>query len=74
MPWVELCPHPLYLPSKGLPPVGSGLAPGTGVGGRLRDTVMRRSPPGRSGRAMRQRAEARAEIGLPARDRVRCAG
>ena len=41
IPWVELSPHPLYLPSKGLPPVGSGLAPGTGVGGRLRDTVMR---------------------------------
>src|SRR4051794_30171785 len=29
LPWVELCPHPLYRPSKGLPPVGSGLAPGT---------------------------------------------
>ena len=28
VPWVELCPHPLYLPSKGLPPLGSGLAPG----------------------------------------------
>jgi UDP:flavonoid glycosyltransferase YjiC (YdhE family) len=43
VPWVELTPHPLYLPSKGLPPIGSGLAPGTGVGGRLRDTVMRPS-------------------------------
>ncbi len=29
IPWVELSPHPLYLPSKGLPPIGSGLAPGT---------------------------------------------
>src|SRR5215211_256162 len=27
VPWIELCPHPLYLPSKGLPPVGSGLHP-----------------------------------------------
>ena len=22
LPWVELCPHPLYRPSRGLPPVG----------------------------------------------------
>ena len=41
LPWVELCPHPLYLPSKGLPPIGSGLAPGVGVRGRLRDTMLR---------------------------------
>src|SRR6476620_5723493 len=41
VPWVELSPHPLYLPSKGLPPVGSGLAPGTGVRGRLRDATLR---------------------------------
>ena len=41
LPWVELNPHPLYLPSKGLPPVGSGLAPGVGVRGGLRDAVMR---------------------------------
>lgn len=31
IPWIELSPHPLYLPSKGLPPIGSGLAPGTGL-------------------------------------------
>ena len=41
LPWIELNPHPLYLPSKGLPPIGSGLAPGVGVRGRFRDTVMR---------------------------------
>ena len=41
MPWIELNPHPLYLPSKGLPPLGSGLAPGIGLRGRLRDAVMR---------------------------------
>ncbi len=68
IPWVELNPHPLYLPSKGLPPVGSGLAPGTGVFGRLRDAVMR-ALTARSWRAgLRQRAAARAGIGLPARD------
>ena len=27
IPWIELSPHPLYLPSRGLPPIGSGLAP-----------------------------------------------
>ncbi|GFG85499.1 glycosyltransferase [Mycolicibacter algericus] len=68
IPWVELSPHPLYLPSKGLPPIGSGLAPGTGLRGRLRDVVMR-SLTARSVRTgLRQRAEARAGIGLPERD------
>ncbi len=41
LPWVELTPHPLYLPSKGLPPLGSGLAPGVGMRGRLRDGTAR---------------------------------
>ncbi|WP_293344298.1 glycosyltransferase [Mycobacterium sp.] len=68
IPWIELNPHPLYLPSKGLPPIGSGLAPGTGVRGRLRDTTMR-ALTARSWRAgLRQRAAVRTEIGLPARD------
>ena len=68
IPWVELNPHPLYLPSKGLPPLGSGLAPGTGVGGRLRDSIMR-ALTGRAWRqGLRQRAAARAGIGLPASD------
>lgn len=68
VPWVELTPHPLYLPSRGLPPIGSGLAPGTGVGGRLRDVVMRAFT-ARSIRAgERQRAAARIGIGLPAHD------
>ena len=68
VPWVELHPHPLYRPSKGLPPLGSGLAPGTGVLGRLRDAVMR-AMTARSVRAGdRQRAAARVGIGLPAAD------
>lgn len=68
IPWVELSPHPLYLPSKGLPPIGSGLAPGTGIRGRLRDAVMR-SLTARSVRTgLRQRAEVRAGIGLPSHD------
>ena len=68
VPWVELSPHPLYMPSKGLPPIGTGLAPGIGISGRLRDAVMR-TLTARSIRAgERQRAAARAGIGLPARD------
>jgi len=68
VPWVELSPHPLYLPSEGLPPIGSGLAPGIGVRGRLRDAVMR-ALTARSVRAgSRQRATARAGIGLPPED------
>lgn len=68
IPWIELNPHPLYLPSKGLPPIGSGLAPGTGIRGRLRDATMR-ALTGRSWRAgLRQRATVRVQIGLPAPD------
>jgi UDP:flavonoid glycosyltransferase YjiC (YdhE family) len=68
IPWIELNPHPLYLPSKGLPPIGSGLAPGTGVRGRLRDATMR-ALTARSWRAgVRQRAAVRLQIGLPAVD------
>src|ERR1700726_1128852 len=68
IPWIELNPHPLYLPSKGLPPIGSGLAPGTGIRGWLRDATMR-ALTARSWRAgLRQRETVRVEIGLPARD------
>jgi len=68
VPWVELNPHPLYRPSRGLPPLGSGLAPGVGVRGRLRDTVMR-ALTARSWRVgQRQRSAARVEIGLPPTD------
>jgi UDP:flavonoid glycosyltransferase YjiC (YdhE family) len=68
VPWVELSPHPLYLPSKGLPPIGSGLAPGAGLRGRMRDGVLR----GMTARALRngrrQRERARESVGLPAVD------
>ena len=50
IPWVELSPHPLYSPSRGLPPIGSGLAPGVGIRGRLRDTLMRAA----TGRSIKQ--------------------
>lgn len=68
LPWVELNPHPLYRPSKGLPPIGSGLAPGRGVRGRARDAVMRALTARSWRQGLRQRAEARAGIGLPAED------
>ncbi|MBY6411003.1 glycosyl transferase [Rhodococcus sp. BP-252] len=68
IPWVELAPHPLYAPSKGLPPIGSGLAPGTGIRGRIRDALMR-SATGRSiARGKAQRGLARESVGLPAED------
>ncbi len=68
LPWIELSPHPLYLPSKGLPPLGSGLAAGVGVRGRLRDSVMRALTARSVRLGDRQRATARVEIGLPAVD------
>jgi UDP:flavonoid glycosyltransferase YjiC (YdhE family) len=68
IPWIELNPHPLYRPSTGLPPLGSGLAPGTGIRGRLRDATMR-ALTARSWRAgIRQREAVRVEIGLPTSD------
>ena len=68
IPWVELNPHPLYLPSKGLPPLGSGLAPGVGLRGRVRDAAMRAMTARSWRQGLRQRAVARAGIGLPAHD------
>ncbi len=66
--WVELSPHPLYLPSKGLPPIGSGLAPGVGLRGKLRDTVLRAMTSRAWQKGIRQRCAVRVEIGLPATD------
>ena len=68
IPWIELNPAPLYRPSRGLPPIGSGLAPGVGIRGRLRDVVLR-ALTARAWRAgIRQRSAVRVEIGLPAAD------
>jgi UDP:flavonoid glycosyltransferase YjiC (YdhE family) len=66
LPWIELNPQPLYRPSKGLPPLGSGLAPGVGFRGRTRDAVMRALTARSWRQGMRQREAARAGIGLPA--------
>lgn len=66
--WIELSPHPLYLPSKGLPPIGSGLAPGVGLRGWLRDAAMRALTARAWRVGLRQRASARVGIGLPALD------
>lgn len=68
IPWIELCPHPLYRPSTGLPPLGSGLAPGAGVRGHIRDAVLRALTARSWRRGLRQRAQVRVEIGLPAAD------
>jgi UDP:flavonoid glycosyltransferase YjiC (YdhE family) len=66
--WVELNPQPLYRPSRGLPPIGSGLAPGVGLSGRLRDTLMRAMTARSLRRGDAERGAARAGIGLPADD------
>lgn len=68
VPWVELDPHPLYLPSRGLPPVGSGLAPGVGVRGRARDTTLRALTARSLRQGARHRAAARTAVGLVAAD------
>ncbi|TDZ77022.1 glycosyltransferase [Mycobacteroides salmoniphilum] len=68
VPWVELNPHPLYLPSKALPPLGSGLAPGVGLRGRLRDVLMRKLTQKSINEGLSQRSQARVGIGLSAKD------
>src|SRR5262245_41987808 len=68
IPWVELNPAPLYRPSKGLPPLGSGLAPGVGIRGRLRDAALRAMTARAWNKGIRQRSAVRVEIGLPATD------
>ncbi|WP_054814183.1 glycosyltransferase [Nocardia arizonensis] len=68
VPWVELSPHPLYLPSKALPPIGSGLAVGEGVRGRMRDGLLRSMTARAIRNGRRQREKARESVGLPAAD------
>ncbi|MGC4932691.1 glycosyltransferase [Gordonia sp. DT30] len=66
IPAIELSPHPLYAPSRGLPPIGAGLAPGRGFGGRLRDSGLRMASNVSVRAGERQRGAARRGIGLPA--------
>lgn len=64
IPWFELCPHPLYDQSRGLPPIGMGLPAGSGVLGRLRDRALRAMSARAVAAGKAQRAAARAGIGL----------
>lgn len=68
LPWVELVPHPLALPSVALPPPGSGLAAGRTPAGRARDALLRRLHARSVELGRQQRAAARVSIGLPASD------
>ncbi|MDF0531459.1 glycosyltransferase [Tsukamurella sp. 8F] len=67
-PWIELSPHPLYRPSRGLPPIGSGLAPGVNLRGRLRDGILRAFTARDIRVGARQRERARSVVGLPPRE------
>ncbi|WP_394619427.1 glycosyltransferase [Lentzea sp. JNUCC 0626] len=73
VPWAQLSPHPLYEPSKWLPPMGSGLEAGTGVRGRLRDAVLRALTARSLKQGERQRAVVRERIGLGAQETGRIA-
>jgi UDP:flavonoid glycosyltransferase YjiC (YdhE family) len=64
LPWVQLSPHPLYEPSRWLPPMGSGLAPGVGVRGKLRDKVLRAMTARSIRQGDRQHALVRQRVGL----------
>lgn len=66
--WLELSPHPLYLSSKGLPPIGSGLAPAETPKELLRDAVLRAFTARDLRTGRRQREAARTKIGLAPSD------
>src|SRR5262249_50728420 len=59
-------PSLLHLPSRALPPPGTGLAPGRGPAGRARDRALRWFHARSLAEGDRQRAEVRADLGLPA--------
>ncbi|GAB3126156.1 hypothetical protein GCM10027289_01530 [Tsukamurella serpentis] len=69
VPWLELSPHPLYRPSKGLPPIGSGMAAAETPAELVRDTVLRALTARDLRAGRRQREAARASIGLDPHDR-----
>ncbi|WP_082399534.1 glycosyltransferase [Gordonia phthalatica] len=64
LPWIELSPHPLYEQSRGLPPIGAGMAAGTGPVGRLRDVMLRAGADRAVAKGRRQRRAARSGIEL----------
>jgi UDP:flavonoid glycosyltransferase YjiC (YdhE family) len=64
VPWAELVPHPLAVPSRALPPPGSGLAPGRTPIGRTRDALLRRAHDRSYALSRQQRTAARAALGL----------
>jgi UDP:flavonoid glycosyltransferase YjiC (YdhE family) len=65
VPRIELVPHGLQVPSRHLPPPGTGLAPGRGPLGRLRDSVMRRQHRRSYEVGMAACRASRASLGLP---------
>jgi UDP:flavonoid glycosyltransferase YjiC (YdhE family) len=64
VPWAELVPHPLAVPSRALPPPGSGLTPGRTPIGRTRDALLRRAHDRSYALSRQQRAAARTALGL----------
>jgi MGT family glycosyltransferase len=64
-PWATFCPYPLPLASRDVPPFGPGFAPARGIGGRVRDAVMRPLVFGTFKRQMLPKVNAvRADAGL----------
>jgi UDP:flavonoid glycosyltransferase YjiC (YdhE family) len=65
LPRIELVPHALQVPSRALPPPGTGLAPGRTPLGKARDALLRRLHERSSAAGATACAAARAAIGLP---------
>ncbi len=65
-PWACWCPYPLPLPSRDAPPFGPGLTPASGLGGRLRDALLRPVVFGSLVRIVRPRVnQVRDYVGVP---------
>lgn len=65
VPAAALCANVYSRPAPGLPPFGSGLAPGRGPAGRARDAVLNRVAQGLWNRGLPDLNAARARFGLP---------
>jgi len=70
-PWAAVCPYPLALRSRDVPPFGPGLPPAVGPLGRLRDNLLRPVVLGSIERAMLPPLnDVRSQLGLTPLDQV----
>ncbi|MCB7135808.1 glycosyltransferase [Cellulosimicrobium marinum] len=63
--WASVSPVAVWLPGKGIPPTGLGLAPARGPAGRVRDAVLNATTGASSSVLTRLYQRTRRDVGLP---------